>query len=103
MAVNVRGVGARTVPLDGLPLCPLGADMAGVIEAVSAAPAHVVGHAFGTRVARCLAVDWPDLVRRVVLLAAGGLVPTAPEARRAASRLRHETLTEAERLDLWKT
>jgi pimeloyl-ACP methyl ester carboxylesterase len=62
--------------------------------------AHVVGHAFGNRVARCLAADRADLIGRVVLLAAGGLVPTEPEARRAAHRLRHETLTEAERLAL---
>jgi pimeloyl-ACP methyl ester carboxylesterase len=100
VAVNFRGVGASTGPLDGLTLHDLAADIAGVIEALAAAPAHVVGHAFGNRVARCLATDRPDLVRRVVLLAAGGLVPSHPEARRAAHRLRHETLTEAERLEL---
>ena len=38
----------------------------------------------------------------VVLLAAGGLVPTDPEARRAAHRLRHATLTESERLEIRK-
>jgi pimeloyl-ACP methyl ester carboxylesterase len=100
VAVNFRGVGASTGPLDDLTLHHLAADIAGVIEALAAAPAHVVGHAFGNRVARCLAADRPDLVRRVVLLAAGGLVPSDPEARRAAYRLRHETLTEAERLAL---
>jgi pimeloyl-ACP methyl ester carboxylesterase len=100
VAVNFRGVGASTGPLDGLALHHLAADVAGVIEALAAAPAHVVGHAFGNRVARCLATDRPDLVRRVVLLAAGGLVPADPEARRAAYRLRHESLTEAERLAL---
>jgi pimeloyl-ACP methyl ester carboxylesterase len=102
VAVNFRGVGASTGPLDGLTLHHLAADIAGVIEALAAAPAHVVGHAFGNRVARCLAADRPDLVRRVVLFAAGGLVPTDPEARRAAHRLRHETLTEAERSALRK-
>jgi pimeloyl-ACP methyl ester carboxylesterase len=100
VAVNCRGVGASTGPLDGLTLHHLAADAAGVIEALAAAPAHVVGHAFGNRVARCLATDRPDLVRRVVLLAAGGVVPPDPEARRAADRLRHEILTEAERLEL---
>ena len=95
-------MGASTGLLDGLTLHHLAADVAGVIEALAAAPAHVVGHAFGNRVARCLATDRPDLVRRVVLLAAGGLVPTDPEARQAAYRLRHETLTEAERLELRK-
>lgn len=100
VAVNFRGAGASTGPLDGLTLHHLAADVAGVIEALAAAPAFVVGHAFGNRVARCLATDRPDLVRRVVLLAAGGLVPTDPEARQAAYRLRHETLTDAERLAL---
>jgi pimeloyl-ACP methyl ester carboxylesterase len=102
VAVNFRGVGASIGPLDGLTLHHLAADIAGVIEALAATPAHVVGHAFGNRVARCLAADRPDLVRRVVLLAAGGLVPTDPEARRATHRLRHESLTEAERLELLK-
>jgi pimeloyl-ACP methyl ester carboxylesterase len=102
VAINFRGVGASTGPLDGLTLHHLAADIAGVIEALTAAPAHIVDHAFGNRVARCLAADRPDLVRRVVLLAAGGLVPTDPEARRAAHRLRHETLTESESLELRK-
>jgi pimeloyl-ACP methyl ester carboxylesterase len=100
VAVNFRGVGASTGPVDGITLHHLAADVAGVIEALAVTPAHVVGHAFGSRVARCLAADRPELVRRVVLPAAGGLVPTDPEARRAAYRLRHETLTEAERLAL---
>jgi pimeloyl-ACP methyl ester carboxylesterase len=100
VAVNFRGVGTSTGTLDGLTLHHLAADVAGVIEALAAGPAHIVGHAFGNRVARCLATDRPDRVRRVVLLAAGGWVPTDPEARQAVDRLRHETLTAAERLAL---
>jgi len=46
---------------------------------VDCGPAHLVGHAFGNRVARCLAVDRPSLVRSVTLLAAGGLIgPSTP-------------------------
>lgn len=44
------------------------------------APAHLVGHALGNRIARCLAADRPDLVRSVTLLAAGGKVPPDEEA-----------------------
>jgi pimeloyl-ACP methyl ester carboxylesterase len=102
VAVNWRGIGESTGPLEGLTLHHLGADIAGVIEALAAAPVHLVGHAFGNRVARCLAADRPDLVRSVVLLAAGGLVATDPEAIRAAQRLRHENLTESEPLELRK-
>ncbi|MBV8690066.1 MAG: alpha/beta hydrolase [Actinobacteria bacterium] len=43
-------------------------------------PAHVVGHALGNRIARCLAADYPELVRSVTLLAAGGRVPPDDEA-----------------------
>jgi pimeloyl-ACP methyl ester carboxylesterase len=40
---------------------------------------HLVGHAFCNRIARCLAVDQPPLVRSVTLLAAGGLIgPSTP-------------------------
>src|SRR5262245_24322464 len=92
VTVNFRGVGAGTWTLDGFTLNPVGADAAGVIEALAAAPAQVVGHALGNRVGRCLATDRPDLVRRVVLLAAGGPVPPDPEACQAAYRLRHESL-----------
>jgi len=43
-------------------------------------PAHLVGHALGNRIARCLAADRPELVRSVTLLAAGGRVPPDEEA-----------------------
>ena len=43
-------------------------------------PVAVVGHAFGGRIARCLAADHPDLVRSVVVLGGGGRVPGDPEA-----------------------
>ena len=102
VAVNWRGIGASTGPLEGLTLHHLAADIAGVVETLAAAPAHVVGHAFGNRVARCLAADRPDLVRSVVLLAAGGLVAADPEAGRVAQRLRHDPLTASERLELSK-
>ena len=41
---------------------------------------HVLGWAFGNRVARCLAEDHPNLVKTVILLAAGGRVPSNPES-----------------------
>ena len=39
----------------------------------------VIGHAFGNRVARCVAADRPDLVRAVVLLSSSGKVQPSPE------------------------
>src|SRR5262245_25015762 len=79
ISVNMRGVGGSRGSLDGITVHDLAADVAGVLEAMDCGPAHMVGHAFGNRIARCLAVDRPSLVRSVTLLAAGGLIgPATP-------------------------
>jgi pimeloyl-ACP methyl ester carboxylesterase len=79
IAVNMRGTGESRGSLDGITVHDLAADVAGVLEALDCGPAHLVGHAFGNRIARCLAADRPSLVRSVTLLAAGGLVgPATP-------------------------
>ncbi len=66
-------------PLPAEPdLHDLAAAVAAVIEAHGPDPAHLVGHALGNRVARCLAADRPDLVASLTLLAAGGLVDPEP-------------------------
>lgn len=49
----------------------LAADVGAVIEALHNGAAVVVGHAFGHYVARMLGADRPDLVRGVVVAAAG--------------------------------
>src|SRR5499427_346122 len=65
--------------LDDATLHDLAGDIAGVIKAIGCGPVHLVGHAFGNRIARCLAVDQSPLVRSVTLLAAGGLIaPPTP-------------------------
>lgn len=97
VAVNPRGVAGSRGPLYGISLHDLAADVAGVVEALEAVPAHVVGHALGNRIARCLAADRPELVRSVTLLAAGGQVAPARERLKALER----TLTEALDDDQW--
>jgi pimeloyl-ACP methyl ester carboxylesterase len=77
ISVNMRGTGESRGSLDGITVHDLAADVAGVLEAVDCGPAHLVGHAFGNRIARCLAVDRPSLVRSVTLLAAGGVIAPA--------------------------
>jgi pimeloyl-ACP methyl ester carboxylesterase len=99
-AVNPRGAAGSVGPPEGLTLHDLAADVAGVIEALRAGPAHVVGHAGGNRVARCLAADRPELVRTVVLLAAGGLVPPDAEAAEVFRCMRTPGIPEDERRDL---
>lgn len=79
ISINMRGVGGSRGSLDGASLHDLAGDVAGVIKAIGCGPVHLVGHAFGNRIARCLAVDQPALVRSVTLLAAGGLIgPSTP-------------------------
>jgi pimeloyl-ACP methyl ester carboxylesterase len=78
-----RGMGASTGPLAGLTLHDLARDVAAVVAASGGAPAVVIGHGLGNRIARTLAADRPDLVRAVVLLSASGKVAAAPEVTRA--------------------
>ena len=65
-----RGVFGSTGPMTGITLHDLARDVAGVIEEEGGGPAFVAGHAFGQWVARMTAVDHPDLVRGVMLIAA---------------------------------
>ena len=70
ISINMRGTGESRGSLEGTTVHDLAADVAGVLETMDCGPAHLVGHAFGNRIARCLAVDRPSLVRSVTLLAA---------------------------------
>ncbi len=86
LAIESRGIGGSGGggPGQDLTLHDLAADVAVVLDA--AAPGsrvHVVGHAFGNRVARTFARDHPERVESVTLIAAGGLVPIAPEIQSA--------------------
>ena len=85
VAINPRGVSESIGPLEVQSLHDLAADVAGVISALGPATVHVLGASFGTRIARCLAADRPDLVRTVILVGAVGLVTSNdPEAVAAA-------------------
>jgi pimeloyl-ACP methyl ester carboxylesterase len=103
LALNPRGVGASRGSTEGITLHDLARDAAAVIDARADGAAHVVGHAFGHRVACCLAVGHPARVHRLVLLGAGGLVPPDPEASAAFKRYFDESLTTADRYDAMKT
>jgi pimeloyl-ACP methyl ester carboxylesterase len=74
-----RGFGESVGPVEGVTLRDNARDVAAAIEKVGAAPAIVVGWAYGNRVARMMASERPDLVRGVVLIAAGGKYPPKPE------------------------
>lgn len=76
----------------------LARDVACVVEDVCTPPVAVLGHAFGNRVARTLASDHPHLVRELILVACGGIVPIAPDVQRSLAACFALDLPEAERL-----
>lgn len=85
--VSHRGIDGSSPAIEGLTLRDFAADVACAIEHLGGAPAHLVGHAYGNRIVRCLATDRPDLARSVTLIAAGGQVPPAPEIGAALMRI----------------
>lgn len=75
-----RGIGKSTGSLENLTLHVLAADVAATIEALGNGRAVVVGHAYGHYVARVTDLDYPALVRGVVMAAAGSASATSTPA-----------------------
>jgi pimeloyl-ACP methyl ester carboxylesterase len=90
-----RGIGASHGPLDGITLHDLAADAASLITSWVSSPVTVIGHAFGNRIARTLAVDRPELVKQLVLLSCSGKVQPEPDIAEAI-RLAQATDTSPE-------
>ena len=68
-----RGAGRSSGPMKDLSLHDFARDTAAVIRHEGGGPAVLVGHAFGNWVARMTAVDHPQLVRGVVIVAAAAI------------------------------
>ncbi|HKW36276.1 MAG TPA: alpha/beta hydrolase [Burkholderiales bacterium] len=92
-----RGIGGSRGPMRGLTLHDLARDVAAVIAHAGAGPALVVGHAFGSWVARMTAADFPRLVRGVAILAAAAKEYPAALAE-AVTKCADPSLPAAERL-----
>jgi pimeloyl-ACP methyl ester carboxylesterase len=75
-----RGIGKSTGSLEQLTLHVLAADVAATIKALGNGRAVVVGHAYGHYVARVTDLDYPALVRGVVMAAAGSASATSTPA-----------------------
>jgi pimeloyl-ACP methyl ester carboxylesterase len=65
-----RGMCGSSGPMEGLTLHDYARDVAVVIERLAGGAAFVLGHAFGQWIGRCVAADFPHLVRGVILAAA---------------------------------
>jgi len=93
-----RGIGGSVGPLAVATLHDFAVDIAAVVEHAAAAPAVVLGHAYGNTVARTLATERPDLVRGVVLVAASGRAFLSEPVKQAIARASDLSLPEPERL-----
>ncbi len=93
-----RGIAGSTGPMSGVTMEDLANDVATVIDQLEAAPAVVVGHAFGNFVGRVLAVNHPTQVDTVILAAASGHT-VDPVVNSAPFRAGDPTLPERERLE----
>jgi pimeloyl-ACP methyl ester carboxylesterase len=100
--INFRGSGASTGSEKNVTLHTLADDVAGVIETLKLGKVDIAGHAFGNRVARTLAADHPELVRSVILFAAGGKVPPDPPGERALQAIFNPASTDTDILSQMK-
>lgn len=92
--INPRGTGQSTGDTSQVTMHDLGNDVAEVIKALGLGKVDIAGHAFGNRIARVVANDHPDLVRSVILLAAGGAVPPKEDAQTALDVIFNPSSTE---------
>ena len=66
-----RGIGASKGPMTDITYHDFARDIAAVIRQAGGGPAVIAGHAYGNWIARVVSTDFPDLVKGVVLVAAG--------------------------------
>ena len=92
-----RGYGRSIGPMQNITLHDLAADVAEVIRHENAGPAVIAGHAFGHFVAKMTAVDFPQLTRAVVLIAAAQKNPD-PKIQQAVAIASDPSQPEADRL-----
>ena len=92
-----RGYGRTIGPMQNITLHDLAADVAEVIRHENFGPAVIAGHAFGHFVAKMTAVDFPQLTRAVVLIAAAQKNPD-PKVQQAVAIASDPAQPEADRL-----
>ena len=79
LAVDPVAALERAGAADALTLHDLARGVVAVIDDAGIDSFHLIGHAFGQRVARCLTADFGERVLSLTLLACGGYVDPPPE------------------------
>lgn len=97
--------GFNAVPIDPRPtfsgsptLHDLAADTVSQVDALGIEKFHLIGHAFGNRLSRCITADFNHRVLSLTLLAAGGLVDPDEKFHHALIGCFDESLSEDEHL-----
>ncbi len=91
IAVDLRGHGRSSAPESGYELLSLAADVAEVVELVGCGPVTAIGHSLGGAIVATLAVERPDLVRAVVAIDPGHLLPDALASMLAGAMTAYES------------
>ena len=92
-----RGFGRSSGPMENVTLHDLARDVAAVIQHENSGAAILAGHAFGHFVAKMTAVDFPGLVRGVILIGAAQKTPN-PDVQKSVAIASDPSQPEAERL-----
>ena len=97
--------GYTTHPMEPPPTVPPGVylhdvadDLVALLGDEGVTTFHIIGHAFGNRLARVVTSDFPDQVASLTLLAAGGYVPGRADAMESLVACFDTSLPQAERL-----
>jgi pimeloyl-ACP methyl ester carboxylesterase len=106
LAGRLLEAGYRPLALDPPDRVPPGADLHDLaaiavqqMDEPGLGPVHLVGHAFGNRLARTVTADSPGRVRSLTLLAAGGHVDMEPDVARSLFACFDESLPAGEHLE----
>jgi pimeloyl-ACP methyl ester carboxylesterase len=78
VAINPRGIGGSTGGVESIDMDSFVSDIVAAIDAMGLRRVHLIGWALGNRVSRAMAVEYPQRVATVTLLAAGGKFPAIP-------------------------
>tara|TARA_B110000438_G_scaffold250949_1_gene255086 strand:+ start:1154 stop:1588 length:435 start_codon:yes stop_codon:yes gene_type:complete len=97
-----RGIGKSNSNFKKLTMKVMAKDIAIVVKERAGKSATVIGHAFGQRVARMTATEYPDLVEKVGLLCCGGKVAPDPEIVKALFKVFDPELSPEEHLSAVK-